>query len=104
MTILRDISFLWAMFHVPVLFLLLFEPRYRWRTTLLAGFTGTGVLIVANVLLMAWKGPSIIMRVAIFTCTIPSALLFFILHRFCFLILWATLSRAGQTSALLNFL
>lgn len=82
MTILRDISFLWAMFHVPVLFLLLFEPRYRWRTTLLAGFTGTGVLIVANVLLMAWKGPSIIMRVALFTCTIPSALLFFILSKY----------------------
>lgn len=70
------------MFHVPVLFLFLFEPRYRWRTTLLAGFAGTGFLIVANVLLMAWRGPSIIMRAAFFTCTIPSGLLFFILSKY----------------------
>ena len=29
MTILRDISMLWSMLHVIILFLILFEPRDR---------------------------------------------------------------------------
>ena len=28
MTILRDISMLWSMLHVIILFLILFEPRF----------------------------------------------------------------------------
>ena len=82
MTILRDISFLWSMIHVLILFLLLFEPRYSWRITLIASFTVCGALTVGNMLLMTWQGPAIIMRAAIFTCTIPSALLFFLLSRY----------------------
>lgn len=81
-TILRDISFLWSMIHVLILFLLLFEPRYSWRITLIASFTVCGALTVGNMLLMTWQGPAIIMRAAIFTCTIPSALLFFLLSRY----------------------
>lgn len=82
MTILRDISFLWSMLHLVVLFLMLFEPRFSWRTTITAGFTGTLALFAVNSLLMMWKGPSIIMSAAFFTCTVPSFLLFFALSKY----------------------
>lgn len=82
MTILRDISFLWSMIHLIVLFLILFEPRYSWRTTVIAGFTGSAVLALLNVLIMVLMGAQIIMRVAFFSCTIPSLLLFFALSRY----------------------
>lgn len=82
MTILRDISFLWSMLHVIGLFLLLFEPRYSWRTTLLSGFAGAGTLLIANVLAMYWLGHGIIMSIAFFTCTIPTLILFYVLSKY----------------------
>lgn len=82
MTILRDISFLWSMLHVIVLFLLLFEPRRSWKAALSISFAGWVMLLAGNTLLMVWKGAAIIMRAAFFTCTIPSALLFFALSQY----------------------
>ncbi|MCI8351638.1 MAG: GHKL domain-containing protein [Oscillospiraceae bacterium] len=82
MPVLRDISFLWSMFHVILIFLLFFEPRYSWRTTFLAGLAGGGTLLVVNVMAMFWFGHGIIMNIAFFTCTIPTLILFFILSRF----------------------
>jgi len=70
------------MLHVIILFLLLFEPRRSWKITLTAGFAGWTVILALNTLLMVWKGPSIIMRAAFFSCTIPSALLFFVLSQY----------------------
>lgn len=82
MTVLRDASFLWSMLHVILLFLTLFEPRRSWRTTLIVSFTGTGILLGANVLLMFWLGHGIIMSAAFFTCTLPSMLLFLFLSKY----------------------
>ncbi len=82
MTILRDISFLWSMIHVVALFLLLFEPRYSWRTTLWAGFAGASTLLIVNVLAMLWFGHGIIMVLAFFTCTIPTLILFLFLSKY----------------------
>lgn len=82
MTLLRDISFLWSMIHVVALFLLLFEPRYSWRTTLLAGFAGASTLLIVNVLAMLWLGHGIIMILAFFTCTIPTLILFLFLSKY----------------------
>lgn len=81
MTILRDISFLWSMLHIIVIFLLIFQPRYSWRTTILVSFTGGAVLLILNVLLMTAFQLSV-MRVAFFTCTLPSLLLFFALSQY----------------------
>lgn len=82
MTILRDISFLWSMLHVVILFLLLFDPRYSWRVTLTAGLAGCGTMLAVNVLAMLRLGHGIIMSIAFFTCTIPSMLLFFFLSKY----------------------
>jgi len=70
------------MLHVIILFLLLFEPRRSWRFTLTAGFAGWTAILLVNLLLMLWKGSAIIMQAAFFTCTIPSALLFFVLSQY----------------------
>ena len=35
MTLLRDASFLWSMLHVVFVFLIFFEPRRSWRTTVI---------------------------------------------------------------------
>lgn len=82
MTMLRDISFLVSMLHIILLLLLLFEPRFSWRVTLLAGLVGGGTLLSVNVLMMYWKGHGIIMSAAFFTCTIPSFLLFLLLSKY----------------------
>ncbi|WP_295763583.1 sensor histidine kinase [uncultured Oscillibacter sp.] len=82
MTVLRDISFLWSMLHVVAMFLIFFEPRCSWRTALLAGFAGTGSLLSINVLAMFRWGSGIIMSIAFLTCTVPSALLFFLLSKY----------------------
>ena len=79
MTVLRDISFLWSMLHIAILFLLFFKPRYSWRTTLLATTAVLGFLTAVNMLIMLQLGLSIIMRIAFLTCTLPSLLLFFLL-------------------------
>jgi len=70
------------MLHVILLFLILFEPRYSWRTTFTAGFAGWTAMLAANAFLMVWQGPAIIMRAAFFTLSIPSALLFFALSQY----------------------
>ncbi len=82
MTILRDISFLWSMFHVIGIFLLLFEPRYSWRRTLTVSFAATVILVLFNIALGAAIGLEHIMSVAFFTCTLPTLALFFLLSRY----------------------
>lgn len=48
MTILRDLSIFWGMFHVIFLFVMLFRSRYtRKKTVLLAGM-GMGALMALN--------------------------------------------------------
>lgn len=81
MTVLRDISFLWAMLHVIILFLLLFEPRYSWRTTFIVTFFGSAVIVAVNIAVILWLGRGI-MSVAFFSCTIPSMLLHFFLSKY----------------------
>lgn len=82
MTALRDISFLWAMLRVIILFPLLFEPRYSWRVTLIAAFAGLAVIAAVNAAAMARMGHGIIMSIAFFSCTVPSLPLFFVLSRY----------------------
>jgi len=82
MTVLRDSSFLWSMFHVIGIFLLLFEPRYPWRRTLAASFSATVALLALNIGLAAVIGLERIMSAALFTCTFPTLALFFFLSKY----------------------
>lgn len=82
MTVLRDLSLLWSMLHILVLYLLLFKPRCSWRTALICSCAGIGALTAINMLLIVRQGPASIMHLAFFTCTIPSLLLFFLLSKY----------------------
>ncbi|MCI8328249.1 MAG: GHKL domain-containing protein [Oscillibacter sp.] len=82
MTVLRDISFLWSMMHIVLLFLMFFEPRFAWRITVTVSFLGMGLMLCLNALAVLWLESGSVMSVAFFTCTLPSLLMFFLLSRY----------------------
>ncbi len=78
MTLLRDLSVIWSLFHVLVLFLFLYECRYSLRKTLIL----TGIFMVPlgvlNAVCFMRFGPERYAQLIFFLCTIPS-LIFFLL-------------------------
>jgi len=82
MTALRDLSFLWSMFHVIGISLLLFEPRHSWRRTLTVSFCTVVGLLVFHVGLVAVTGLGHIMSFAFFTCTLPTLALSLYLSKY----------------------
>lgn len=82
MTLLRDLSFVWSMLHIVLMFLILFESRCSWRRTMIAGFASSSLLLIVNVLVMFHWGHGIIMNVAFFTCTVPTLVIFYLLSQY----------------------
>lgn len=79
MTILRDISIFWAMFHVLFLFLMLFRPRFTRKKTIMVAGIGMGVLMAANGVGLLLFGIEVLSKIFLFTCSIPSFILFYVL-------------------------
>ncbi len=79
MSILRDISLYWSMFHVVVLFLMLFRSRYAERKTLLLAAAGMGVLMLLNIAGLILFGVEMMGKLLLLTCTLPSFLFFYLL-------------------------
>ncbi len=77
-TVLRDLSVLWAMFHVIFLFVMLFRSRYTRRKTLLAAGAGMGILMILNMVLGWVFGFGFLGKIFFFTCSIPSFVFFYI--------------------------
>lgn len=89
MTILRDISIFWAMFHVIFLFLMLFRSRFTRKKTIVAAAIGMGILMVANGAGLILFGFEALSKAFLFTCSIPSFLFFYVMSadkRFKFLL------------------
>lgn len=89
MTRLRDISIFWAMFHVIILFLMLFRSRFTRKKTIVAAGIGMGFLMAANGAGLLVFGFDALSKAFLFTCSIPSFLLFYVLSadkRFKFLL------------------
>lgn len=89
MTRLRDISIFWAMFHVLILFLMLFRSRFTRKKTIVAAGIGMGFLMAANGAGLLVFGFDALSKAFLFTCSIPSFLLFYVLSadkRFKFLL------------------
>ena len=89
MTILRDISIYWAMFHVIFLFLMLFRSRFAKKRTIAAGAFGMGILMVANGVGLIVFGIEALSKVFLLTCSIPSFIFFYVMSadkRFKFLL------------------
>lgn len=79
MTILRDLSIYWSMFHILFVFILLFRPRFtRKKTALITGIF-MGILILLNGAGLAVLGFDALAQVFLLTCTVPSFILFYVL-------------------------
>ena len=89
MTILRDISICWAMFHVIILFLMLFRSRFTGKKTIMAAGIGMGLLMAANFAGIIMFGIETLAKAFLFTCSIPSFIFFYVMSadkRFKFLL------------------
>lgn len=81
MTILRDVSMLWSLFHVLILFMLLYRSRYPRRKTLfLTGMT-MGPLALLTVAGLAHYGAEFMAQRFILTLTLPSLLFFWFMSK-----------------------
>lgn len=81
MTILRDLSILWSLLHILILFMLLYRSRYpRKKTFLLTGLC-MGPLILLNVLGLAIYGAELMGKIFLLTCTLPSLLFFWFMSK-----------------------
>lgn len=81
MTALRDLSQVWALIHVLVVFLLLFESRRSWRSTVILCFSAAGVMTAVTFVLaeLLKLGP---ITISFFTCSLPSMALFFWISKY----------------------
>lgn len=79
MTILRDVSIFWAMFHVIFLFLILFRSRFARKKTIAAAAVGMGILMAANGVGLIVFGIDALSKVFLFTCSIPSFIFFYVM-------------------------
>ncbi|MDE6916839.1 MAG: GHKL domain-containing protein [Lachnospiraceae bacterium] len=81
MTILRDLSMLWSLLHILILFMMLYRSRYARKKTLLLTAFSMGFLIVLNMAGLVLYGAGIMGKVFILTCTLPSLLVFWLISR-----------------------
>lgn len=81
MTLLRDLSILWSLFHILIIFMLLYRSRYdRRKINILTGIT-MGPIILLNVTGLMFFGAEVMGKVFILTCTLPSLLFFWFVSK-----------------------
>ncbi len=81
MTLLRDISLLWAMVHVLILFAFLYESRYSKRKTRILVFSVMTPVVILNLIGIAIHGVTFMGQALLLTCTIPSLILYFVMAK-----------------------
>lgn len=81
MTILRDLSVLWSLIHVLILFIFLYESRYPRKKTLILTCIFMIPLIFINIWGLIRFGPETMGQVLLLTCTLPSLIFFFIMAK-----------------------
>ncbi len=81
MTLLRDLSVLWSLFHILILFMLLYRSRYARKKTFLLTGIFMGPLILLNIAGVALYGVEFMGKVFILTCTLPSLLFFWFISK-----------------------
>lgn len=78
MTILRDISVLWSLFHILILFVLLYRSRYQQKKTIILTIAFMGPLALLQVAGLLIYGSELMGQVFILTCTLPSLILVYV--------------------------
>ncbi|MCM1398768.1 MAG: GHKL domain-containing protein [Clostridium sp.] len=81
MTVFRELSVLWSLFHILILFMLLYRSRYGRRKTFLLTGIAMGPLLVLNVIGLFLYGAEMMGKVFILTCTLPSLLFFWFISK-----------------------
>lgn len=81
MAVFRDLSLLWSLSHILIIFMLLYRSRFSKRKTFfLTGIT-MGPLILLNVAGVVIFGTEFMGKAFILTCTLPSLLFFWFVSR-----------------------
>lgn len=76
MTILRDLSVLWSLFHILILFILLYRSRYPRKKTYVLTGTFMTPLVAFNVAGLVLYGTEPMGKAFLLTCTLPSLVFF----------------------------
>ncbi len=79
--LLRGISATWSLFHILILFIMLYRSRFPQRKTIILTIVGMLPLIVLNVGGLAVLGVDQMGRIMIFSCTLPSLIFFYWISR-----------------------
>ncbi len=82
MTILRDISVVWSLLHILILFIFLFESRFDKRKTLVLTCIFMMPLIVLNFVGLILFGAGAMGKIFPLTCTLPSLIFFLIVAKY----------------------
>lgn len=81
MTILKDLSVLWAFIHVLIMFILLFESRYPRKKAVRLTLIGAVPLLTANFVLYLFID-TLSYAVLLFTCVLPSLIFLWLLAKY----------------------
>ncbi len=81
MTVFRDISMLWSLFHILILFMLLYRSRYEKRKTFILTGLIMGPLVLLNVVGIAVYGADFMGKMILLTGTLPSLLFFWFVSK-----------------------
>ncbi len=78
-TLLRDLSLYWSMFHVALVFVMLFRSRFSEKKTLILAGAGIGILMLLNCIGLTVLGGNTMGRLFLLTCSLPSLIYFWLL-------------------------
>lgn len=78
-TLLRDLSIYWSLFHVALIFVMLFRSRFSRKKTLILAGTGIGILMLLNCIGLTVLGGNTMGRLFLLTCSLPSLIYFWLL-------------------------
>jgi len=81
-TVLRDISQIWSLIGAAVFFVLIFQSKYSPRRTCFIIFATVAVLLPTALTIYSVLGQEYIMSVTLFSATIPSLILFYLLSEY----------------------
>ena len=81
MEILRDISMLWSFLHILVLFVLLYEPRYPKKKSMVLTLICMIPLCVLTAVMFAGLGNEIMSKLIFLMLTAPSLIFFYIMAK-----------------------
>lgn len=75
--ILRDLSIVWCLLHILILFMMLYRSRYSAKKTRFLTIVVMAPLVIVNMAGVAILGPERMGRLFLLTCTLPSALFYY---------------------------